>query len=103
MEGMYNYSNTDEDAVDYLLSILENCRELNASGADDHFINLEMILKQGGAEKTVIAKLKIAKKIFEELKPYNTRNDAYIDCFRRLEHALAEVQEGFFNNYKKTA
>jgi hypothetical protein len=101
MKDTYNYSNENDEAVDYFLGILDDCMQLNCSEADDKFINLEMLLKQGGAGKTLIAKLRIAKGIFEEIKPYNTRNEAYIDCFRKLEHALADVQEGLFDNKKK--
>jgi hypothetical protein len=101
MEEIRNYSNINEEAVEYFLDILNNCMNFNSSEADNNFINLEMLLKQGGAEKTLIAKLKIAKGIFEELKPYSTHCPEYTDCLRKLEHALADVQEGLFYNKKK--
>jgi hypothetical protein len=101
MEETHNYSGINEEAVEYFLEILNNCMEFNSSEADDNFTNLEMLLKQGGAGKTLIAKLKIAKGIYEGLKPYSTHCPEYTDCFRKLEHALADVQEGLFDNKKK--
>ena len=103
MELTYGNSEPADKAVDYFLGIIEDCRELHPQDAEDKFNNLEFLFKSEGSGKTLVEKLNEAKKILNELKPDNGRCPEYLHCFNRLRYALAEIQEGFSQNYRKTA
>lgn len=99
----YADSDAKGEIVDNILGILLDCMKLNYSETEDKFLNLDLLLKQEGVQKTLIEKLDFAREISKKLKPHSSRCKEYFKCFKELEHILYGIQEEFSENYRKTA
>ena len=102
---MDNYLNLDikGEVIDNLLGILLDYMKLNSSETEYKFITLDLLLKQEGAQKTLIEKLNFAKEISKKLKPYSSHCKDYFKHFKELEQAIYGIQEEFLEIYRKTA
>lgn len=92
-----------DQAVECFLEIVAKCRELHPSDAENRFYDLEYLFKSEGFGNGLVTKLNEAKKLVDNLSPYNTRSPEYIKCFNELKKTLAYIQDEFTAKYRKTA
>jgi hypothetical protein len=92
----YNIDPSTNDRVrDCLLGIVEDCAELKCSEAENKFAELEILLKNQDAEKSLLNKLSSVKTILNELKTYREKFNGYPVYFHRLEYAIGDIQKEF--------
>lgn len=103
LEKEYEMFNKQGEAVDYLLGIMADCRELNPPGAKEKLRDLELLFRTEHAREDLISKLNKANKILEDLPSYIMNHGEYMQCFNKLKRTLAEIQENFSDWYKESA